>query len=77
MVYGCKDTIIFHLTISYGGFYLFAFWSPKQTEPINLPDNRCLTIGLRVQRYDYFSFDNKLWWVLFIRFLVIQTDRTH
>ena len=42
-----------------GGFYLFTFWSSKQTEPINLPDNRCLTIGLRVQRYDYFfSFDN-------------------
>lgn len=37
-----------------GGFYLFTFWSSKQTEPINLPDNRCLTFGLRVQRYNYF-----------------------
>ena len=43
---------------TFGGFYLFTFWSSKQTEPINLPDNRCLTIGLRVQRYDYFFFDN-------------------
>ena len=34
-----------------GGFYLFTFWSSKQTEPINLPDNRCLTIGLQVQIY--------------------------
>ena len=37
-----------------GGFYLFTFWSSKQTEPFNLSDNRCLTISLRVQRYDYF-----------------------
>ena len=59
------------------GFINSLFWSSKQTEPINLPDSRCLTNGLRVQRYDYFSFDNKLWWVLFIRILVTQTDRTH
>jgi len=37
-----------------GGFYLLTFWSSKQTEPINLPDNRCLTFGLRVQRYAFF-----------------------
>ena len=74
---------------TFGGFYLFTFWSSKQTEPINLPDNRCLTFdfhqpfsrlsirtsssafgftktfGLQVQRYDFFSYDNKL----FITFL--------
>jgi len=33
---------------TFGGFYLFTFWSSKQTEPINLPDNRCLT-GLQIQ----------------------------
>ena len=39
---------------NYGGFYLFTFLVIRQTEHINLPDNHCLTIGLRVQRYDYF-----------------------
>ena len=37
-----------------GGFYLFTFWSSKQTEPVNLPDNRVLTFDLRVQSYNYF-----------------------
>ena len=39
---------------NYGGFYLFTFWSSKQTEPVNLPDNRVLTFDLRVQSYNYF-----------------------
>ena len=38
----------------FGGFYLFTFWSSKQTEPVNLPDNRVLTFDLRVQSYNYF-----------------------
>jgi hypothetical protein len=42
----------FHISI--GGFYLFTFWSSKQTEPFNLSDNRCLTISLRVQIYVFF-----------------------
>lgn len=56
----------------YCGFYLFTFWSSKQTEAINLPDNRCLTIGLRVQRYDYFfSFDNKLFTIFLTEVVII------
>ena len=46
--------LFFIISITNGGFYLFTFGPSKQTEPINLPDNRCLTFGLRVQRYDYF-----------------------
>ena len=37
--------MVFCLQYSYDGFYLFTYWSSKQTEPINLPDNRCLTFG--------------------------------
>ena len=34
-----------------GSIYLFLV---IQTEPINLPDNRCLTIDIRVQIYAFF-----------------------
>ena len=39
--------------IKVGSIYSL-FGLSKQTEPFYLPDNHCLTIGLRVQRYDYF-----------------------
>ena len=38
-----------------GGFYLFTFWSSELTEPITLPDNRCLTSGLQVQKCESLS----------------------
>ena len=42
------DVLVQQLTdsyLSYGGFYLFTFQSSKQTEPINLPDNRSIIIS--------------------------------
>ena len=43
----------FNFQFKVGSIYSL-FGHPNRQNPINLSDNRCLTIGLRVQRYDYF-----------------------